>query len=541
MSSLTLNTLPRDLLLEISAVLDCRHDLRSLAITSKALFINVAPVLYQTVVLKSVEQTTVTLAMLQRHLDIAHHVRELTISPSRSNFTDSKAASAAVASIAFSKSLESLAKFSWYDDYLHEEMWLALRMCCPRLRYLSTSVGAFFPPNSQLFNFTDLHGFSLHLGPGFYNSAQALIPDEGWPPSKKLWDMLFTRCPNLQELSIEGYSAFPADAHCIIEGRWPHLQRLTLGDLSVDWSPANSEQKGPFVAFLEAHPELQSLSLSRHNVDPVHLHSIDHDTLKLTSFSGTLHQLQGLSRSFSTLRSLTFRDPLWSRDPTILAIATVLTQLTALTDLSIIFTLHSPYDSSSILRALVASCPQIQNLTLACLRKTSFQLDTLAKALSAFRRLQTLNATLVSSGDLSLAAAGTRFARANPRLREFCIAFVPPSYPHGLPYRPLYPFPRIKRATARFEVICDDYDLPKTLRVRESSTKIWPWMLRVVRSVQRYDLEVRWQSGGGGRRQDTNAGLIGMLMETSPAGEELRVFAFCSLLVCFAGMFLAKS
>ncbi|KAJ7072074.1 hypothetical protein C8F01DRAFT_227499 [Mycena amicta] len=552
-----LSSLSGDILLDIAVDIGCRADLRSLCVASKSLFANLSPALYHTVVLRSVQQTTSTLSMLQRHKGIARHVRELIISPSRSGYLESKEASAAVAAIAFSKCLESLAKFSWYDEYLHEEMWFALRMCCPRLRYLSTSVGAFFPSSSQvrvsqamfidrhacqLFNFTDLRGFSLHLGPGFYenNHAETVLLDEGWPPSKKLWDMLFTRCPNLEELAIEGYSAFPADARCVVDGRWPHLQKLSLGDLSVDWTAATPDRKAPFVTFLEAHPELHSLSLSRHNVDPVQLHSIDQDTLKLKSFSGTLSQLQGLSHSYSTLKTVTFRDPLWSRDPTILAIANVLQQLTSLTDLTIIFTLHSPYDSSSILRALVASCPHIHSLTLGCLRKSSFQLDALAKALSAFRRLRTLNLTLVSAGDLDLSAAGTRFVRANPRLREFCIAFVTPTYPHGLTYRPLYPFPRTTKATARFEVVCDGYGLPESLSVRESTTTVWPWMLRAVRRVRRYNVEIRWHAGGiAGRKH--GAGVLGILMESSPAGEELRIFAFCSLLVCFAGMFLANN
>nr|GAT58528.1 predicted protein [Mycena chlorophos] len=538
---MSLAALPGDLLLELAAAIDVRADVRSLAVTSKSVWANVAPALYQKVVLRSAEQTTRTLSMLKQHSSIARHVRELVISPSHSNYMESKANSAAVASIAFSKSLESLARFSWYDDYLHEEMWFALRMCCPRLRYLSTSVGALFPTNSQLFNFVDLRGFSLHLGPGFYeNNNEPISLEEGWPPSQRLWDMLFNRCPNLEELEIQGHSVFPAEMHFLVDGRWPHLRRLVLGDLSIDWRTGiiAPGQKTTFISFLEAHPELESLSMSRHNVNPSFLQAMDPDALKLTSFTGTLQQLQGLSHSFSTLKSLTFRDALWSRDPTILAITNVLQQLHALTDLAIVFTLHSPYDSSSILRALIASCSQVQNLTLGCLRQTSFQLDTLAKGLSSFRRMRTLNITLVSAGDLSLAAAGLRFARANPRLRELCIAFVPPSFPHNLPYRPLYPFPRTKKATARFEVIPDVYGLPRTLRVRESTTSVWPWMLRVTRHVRRYTLEVRWN--GSGMRGETRQGLLGIFTERSPAGDELRMFALCSVLLCFAGAFLVR-
>ncbi|KAF7321714.1 hypothetical protein MKEN_00692800 [Mycena kentingensis (nom. inval.)] len=544
---MTLAQLPADILLELAATLESPADVLSLSISSKALFPSIAPALYRKVVLRSVQQCTATLSMLKRRTDIARHVRELAISPpqSRFKFSESKECSSAVATIAFSRCLDSLSKFCWLDDFLHEEMWLALRICCPRLRYLTTSVGAFFPSSSHLFSFDNLHGFSLLLGPGFYENNTESLLDEGWPPSKKLWDMLFMRCPNLEELSIEGFSAFPADARCVSEGRWPRLHKLSLGDLSVDASATLPSAKSPFVTFLEAHPELQSLSLSRHNLDPVQLQTLDQDALKLSSFSGTLSQLQALSHSYSTLKSLSFRDPLWSRDPTILTIANILQQLPALTDLSIVFTLHSPYDSSSILRALVSSCPHITSLTLACLRKSSFQLDALAKGLSAFRRLRTLNLTLVSSGDLTLRAAGVRFARANPRLREFAIAFVHQSYPHAIPRRPFYPLPRMKKATARFGVVSDGFGLPAAVRVRESWTTVWPWGLGARRVVKKYTMEVR-QTGAGSSEALTKRntggwrGIARLLMESSPAGEELRMFVFCSFLCAFAVVFVVK-
>ncbi|KAF8210553.1 hypothetical protein K438DRAFT_1711303 [Mycena galopus ATCC 62051] len=555
MATISFSSTPSDLLLEIAAHLEYRSDLRSLCLTSKSFFYSVAgPALYQSVVLLTAAQCASTLAMLKRRKDIARHVQELVVRPSRSNdqavlddsdqtVLDSRAASIAVAEIAASKSLDALKKFTWWDDEIafHEEMWLALRMCCPRLKYLSTSIGAYFPSGSHLFNFTDLLGFSIYLAPGFYeNNTESLL--DGNPSmngSKRLWDMLFKRCPNLEELVIEGCSPFPADARCLVDGRWPRLRKLVLGDVSINWIPAVAPAKPLFITFLEAHTELQSLCLSRHNMDSAQLNLLDPNALKLTSFSGTLTQLQAISHSYRSLKSLTFRDPVWSRDVTTMTITSVLQQLTLLTELNISFMLHSPYDSSSILRALVSSCPQLQHLQLSCIRKTSFQLDALAKTLPSFRRLRTLSITLVSTGDLPFSDAGVRIARANPRLVSFSLTFVPPSYPHALPHRPLYPFPRTKKASAAFTPVLDGFGLPTALRVRESSTTVWPWGFGAQRHVRRYMLDLR-PRGTGGTGTSGLHGVLGILLENSAAGTEMRMVVLSSLLVCFAGVFLVK-
>ncbi|KAJ7268712.1 hypothetical protein B0H12DRAFT_1096247 [Mycena haematopus] len=545
MATVSFSSTPTDLLLEIATHLEYRSDLLNLCLTSKSLFSSVAgPALYHSVVLRTATQCASTLAMLKRRKDIVRHVQELVIRPSRSNdqtVLDSRAASAAVAELAASRCLDALRKFTWWDDEIafHEEMWLALRMCCPRLKYLCTSIGAYFPSSSHLFNFTDLLGFSIFLAPGFYqNNIQSLLDDER-PGSKKLWDMLFKHCPNLEELVIEGYSSFPAEARFLVDGRWPRLRKLALGDVSITWDPVVPPGRSSFITFLEAHTELQSLCLSRHNLDPVQLNSLEADTMKLTSFSGTLAQLQALSHSYPTLKSLTFRDPVWSRDVTTMTISSVLQQLTSLNELNISFMLHSPYDSNSILRALISSCPHLQHLSLSCVRNTSFQLEALAKALPAFRRLRTLSLTLVSAGDLSFAAAGVRIARANPRLISFSLAFVPPSYPHALPRRPLYPFPRTKKAGALFTLVPDAYGLPTALRVRESDTTVWPYGFGATRRVRRYVLDMR-PPGSVAKAATGVRGVLGILLESSAAGSEIRMFVLTSLLVLFAGVFLVK-
>ncbi|KAJ6625876.1 hypothetical protein B0H10DRAFT_2211745 [Mycena sp. CBHHK59/15] len=517
---------PGDLLVEIATYLESRSDILSLCLISKSFFSEIAPVLYQSVVLNSAQQCTSTLAMLKRRKDIARHVRELTIRPRRSKkhasnyLEDSRTSSVAVAEIAASRCLDALSKFAWCHDEgaHHEEMWLALRMCCPQLRYLSTSIGSFFPSSSHLFNFTDLLGFSIYLTPRFYEHNTDIFLDEERPASKKLWDMLFKRCPNLEELVIEGYSSFPADARCLVDGRWPNLHKLSLGDISVDRTVvASPTTKCPFITFLEAHTELQSLGLSRHNIDPTQLISLDRDTLKLTEFSGTLPQVQALPHIYSSLKSLTFRDPF--------------AQYLVHASLAV--------DSGSILRTLTSSCPHLQHLELACIRKTSFQLDTFAKALPTFRRLRSLKLTLVSTGDLSLAAGGSRIARANPRLQHFTLTHVPPSHPHALPRLAVYPFPRTARASAEFTLVCDTHGLPQALLAHEQRLTLWPWRFGATRHTRRYTVDLR-PPGAPGRRKGGVRGVLGIILESSSAGEEMRMFMFCSLLVCLAGAFVAN-
>ncbi|KAJ7187969.1 hypothetical protein C8R46DRAFT_978844 [Mycena filopes] len=557
MSSPTISSTPADILLEVASHLN-NPDLLSFCLTSKSFFTDIAPALYQCVVLNSTPQCTATLAMLKTRTDIARHVRDLVIRPSHNNnesIRDTRAVSVAVAELAASRCLESLAKFAWYDDEIayHEEMWLALRMCCPRLRYLSTSIGSYFPSSSHLFNFTDLLGFSVILTPGFYeNNTESFLDAEERPPSKKLWDMLFRRCPNLEELVIEGYSSFPADARCLVDGRWPNLRKLALGDISIDWDPPSPTTKGSFTTFLEAHPSLQTLALSRHNFDPAQLTSLDPSCgLKhLTSFSGTLPQLQALSHSPAhphlALTSLTLRDPVWSRDVTTLALASALTQLPALASLHIAFMLHSPYDSTSILRALVAACgAQLQHLHLSYVVRVHsayLQLDGLAKALPAFRRLRTFSLTLVGGGgcggwasnsSIGSSLAGPRIALANPRLRAFTLACVPPAASH----HPAPPHPELLdlggERRARFALVCDAHGLPVALRVHERcATSPWGLGLGFARTrtrTRRYSIDLRPRRGKG---------VLSILGESSPAGEEMRMFVLCSVLVCFAGVFV---
>lgn len=177
-----ISRIPGDLLIEVALFLESRKDILNFSLTSNYIFSNVSSVLYEKVVLKSAEQCTWTLGMLARRVDVARHVREFIISLSKPfvSVIDNATASAAVRKVAGAMRLDALTKFCWdaEESPYHEDMWFALRMGCPQLRYIGTSIGSVLPNlNSHLFDFVDLLGFSLTLKNAFYESHLDMFLD----------------------------------------------------------------------------------------------------------------------------------------------------------------------------------------------------------------------------------------------------------------------------------------------------------------------------------------------------------------------------
>ncbi|KAJ8696076.1 hypothetical protein PTI98_005974 [Pleurotus ostreatus] len=531
-----LASLPRDLLLEIAGALDSRTDLLSLSLTSKNAYSNLTSMLYSTLVLNSVEQCVTTLGMLERRPDIARHILKLVIKPEAKSGTQRPRfheglASAAVRSIAMSTHLDALRTFVWDGEEMpgNDDMWFALRMFCPRLRSIHTTIGSILPSvNSHLFDFVDLAGFSLTLKPGFYDNHVDMFLDEDQPASRKFWDMLINRCPNLEELSIDGISTLPTDAHSLVKGRWPKLRKLNLGDVTVDWRPMSASEKRPFISFLEEHNSLRSLSLSRHNIQPSYFATNPIAFTHLTDFSGTLEQLQALPHLHASLKSVTFRDPMQTRELTPLAVVSVLQSMTALTNLRISFVLHSMYDSGSLLRSLIQSCPHLRHLDLTCAHKPSFHLDSFAKTIRSFPKLRSLHLTIVKyPGDEDISAGAARIASTNPRLEKFTLTFVPPTHPLPLPFSfPLFRMLPPAEARGSYKLTCDHHGLPLSLAAHEHRSRVWPWGLGVSLSTKNY---VRYLRPPG--YPERARSVLDLVFERSSAGEEMRMFLFCGMLL----------
>ncbi|PBK95600.1 hypothetical protein ARMGADRAFT_1011430 [Armillaria gallica] len=541
-----LSSTPGDLLLEIASHLDCRLDLFNLCLTSSRIFTNVSSVLYTDVVLNSVDQCVATLAMLRRRPDVARHVRKLVVRPRRKgfygfNFKDSALISAAVRDVVSCQRLDALTTFCWEDEELpyHDDMWFALRMCCSQLKYIKTSIGSFLPnTNAHVFDFRHLYGFSLTLTRSFYEfRADGFIINEAHPLASRLWDMLIKWSPDLEELEIEGSSPFPVDVHRLLDGHWPKLRKLSLGDVVLDWSlPSTPAGKRPFICFLEEHPDLQSLKLSKHNIHSAHLSTLDAPDLKLLSFSGTMQQLQALpDLHYSSIQSVTFTEPMHTRDITAVAIASVLHSLTSLLNLKVAFHLHSMYDSGNLLRSLVASCPRLEHLQLTCTQKPSFQLDSFSKAIKGFLRLRSLDLAIVRyPGDDTLSTGAERIAMSNPRLKSFTLTFLPLPYPLQLPFSfTLLPFAGQSTARGSFHLTCDQHGLPRSLHARERRRLVWPWGMGYTIRTRQYTSDLR-PSGFPGKRKQGMEGFLGLITENSSAGEEMRMILFCGFLVCLA-------
>ncbi|KAI0769695.1 hypothetical protein BD413DRAFT_694227 [Trametes elegans] len=388
-------------------------------------------------------------------------------------------------------------------------------------------------PSSSLFQFSDLLGFSLTFKDGFYAHSLHVPSRGGFGPLKgphvlgladaaaesepvfnRLWDMLTLRCPDLEALRIVGHSSEPSEAARLYTARWPKLRYLALGALvwNTHVVPGQAHIALDFKDFLEAHPTIESLSLlGRPSANQLDLSTLDHAALpNLKEFSGSFAHLRmlvdrvpapegdnvdqpqaqngnpipnqpapapapappvaGCTSLTKTLRRVCFPHPMHLRDLTLLTISRVLLSLHALSSIKVTFAIQGGYDSNGILRTIVSSCPHLQDLDISCTNKTSLFLDAFANALRGLTRLRTLALTLVRMpGEEPMHVGASRIALANPRLKSFSIAFIPPH-----PSAEAGPPPPLERGT--FDLTCDAHGLPVCLYVAQWHAAPWAWL-----------------------------------------------------------------
>ncbi|KAI8993089.1 hypothetical protein BD414DRAFT_412755 [Trametes punicea] len=563
-------SLPAEIFLEVAGYLSSLSDLLQLSEVSRAVYTKVLPALYADVDLHGAEQCECTLGLIERRPDVARHVRKLTVHPEHETHPRPREQyrawdNAGVVSrcvMRAAPNLDALHHFEWDgEDMLPDDrMWGELRARCPRLKSIGTTFGCFLPrPTSSLFEFDDLRAFSLTLKDGFYAHSLHVPSRESEPVFTRLWDMLALRCPALEALSIIGHSSEPSETVRLYAARWPKLRRLALGALV--WSTHGPGQSADtavpdFKDFLEAHPTIESLHLmGRPNASEVELSALAHDALpNLREFSGSFDHLRmlvdrapasepgngpqpqnanaspvgGTTSLTKTLQRVCFPHAMHLRDLTPLTISRVLISLHALTSLEVTFTIQGGYDSNGILRTLAASCPHLLDLDITCTNKPSFFLDTFANHLRGLTRLRTLALTIVRmSGEEPMHVGASRIALANPRLKAFSIAFIPPN-PGAAPAEP--PPPPLE--CGAFELACDAHGIPVCLHVTQWSASPWPWAPAGGRGgkggrVRRWVYDLR----PSGHPDVAPKGFGALLVERSPAGEEARLMVFCVCLL----------
>ena len=190
--------------------------------------------------------------------------------------------------------------------------------------------------------------------------------------------MLIKRCPNLEELTIDGYSpSEPVDAHRLTRGRWPYLRKLVLGDVVTEWHTAlNQAARRSFHTFLEQHRTLETLHLHSGQMSvgsPSILESLHDGALpSVHDFSGSLAQLQAFAHR-ADVRTLWIPDAILLRESSPLTISAVLVTAPRLTSLTISFALPHGYDNGGIVRSIASACPFLEHLDFTCACRPAFK------------------------------------------------------------------------------------------------------------------------------------------------------------------------
>ncbi|KAI6046126.1 hypothetical protein EDC04DRAFT_2632102 [Pisolithus marmoratus] len=520
----SLANIPADVLFEVSRYLDLKADILNFALAAstllgKDLLFGLLPALYDDVHLDTLEQCGATLAMLNREPNIARHIQKLTIRfPSSSSHSNGFLISHLLRTLA--PKLDALHTFIWDAEELPQcdDMWFALRMSYQKaIAPYVFSLGKVFRRiqilvNLQLFQFKNLRGFRLALKPPFYDNHSDSLQE--LPSESRLWDMLIRRCPNLEDLHISGAPFLPVSVvHPLCYARWPRLRSLSLGDIVLDWQPRGGGVKPPFIAFLEAHPHLQTLRTSHAALSPALLTSLEHGTLpNLKRFAGSLEHLQGLTQIYPQITSVAIDEPLVIRDTAPLLAAGVLQGLRCLTELRVAFVFQTAYEG-------VNACPRLTKLELVCVRRPPFTVDTLAKIISALPRLCHFRVTMVRARhERSLKECAAFIARSNPQLRTFGITFISPTLPLPIPLsadvsvnggEPGHPY----LESGNYVLHTDEYGLPSSVVGTERRSLRHVPSLRYTTRKYKYRFDLHPKSKKG----------LGLIFEKSVAGEETRV------------------
>ncbi|KAF7375230.1 F-box domain-containing protein [Mycena sanguinolenta] len=365
--------LPFDILNEILGYIP-RNCILNLCLLSRNMFSQLVPVLYASIDLKSSSACRTALKRLVSEPDLCSHIRKFTVRPNHpSRWGSEKSVDESwvvdcLEQLASSGHLENLNTFIWDGlESPKDSLWLVLRLNCPLLRYVGTSVGLTTQrllPESHLFDFRDLVGFSLVT----QKFVRWINLYTGQPVPDRLWEMLLVHSPNLVELTIDGTCLVSQlwNIRKIFTGRWRFLRSLSLGNVSSRSLDTDTPEG---TAFLAAHPRLENLtffgSLSGYSngVSSLPLMPLP----RLETFTGKINQLKEISSTqlpaLRTIRLCDFFSPAAQFAP-------ILQNFHSVTSLAVSSTSSFPLDyfSDAIhltphLRSFILTLPRKRKLT----------------------------------------------------------------------------------------------------------------------------------------------------------------------------------
>ncbi|KAJ7359315.1 hypothetical protein DFH08DRAFT_845746, partial [Mycena albidolilacea] len=425
---------PLVIIIEIAERINNPEDILSLSLTSAHIHATLLPVLYASVDLRSSRMCKNTLEMLlNRRPDLGRHIRRLVVRPNHRQSQqptkplDEDWVAQSIVKLATSGRLPRLTSFFWDGSEMPQDdtLWSTLRTCCPELRSVGSNVGPkSIKPDSQLFRFDDLAGFTL---------TAKTLPDE-WdtflPPEPELpdqlWDMLIERSKRLEQLriNVSQRSRRVWDTRRVVQGRWPQLRDLELGDCAMAGNGSSRIQmETPFMRFLAAHPELERLRLPSLSSFPRAIILPQASLPNLREFSGNAAHIKGLP-NLPRIKTLSLtHQPL--SEKMLSVVCGTLNHMRSLTSLSIWLHLDAQSDHYAVFRNLLDSCRGLTHLDLAC-SEAPWEMIEFTSALRGSRiELVTLNLTRVerSANEPDLHKVATQLATTNPSLRKVTLRY----------------------------------------------------------------------------------------------------------------------
>ncbi|KAK0193492.1 hypothetical protein F5146DRAFT_1030878 [Armillaria mellea] len=316
-SSLKLSgeVIPDDVIFEVARHAS-PHNVLQMCLANHAIYNLLKPVLYSSVDLDSTESCRASLKLFSQRPDITVWIQKLTLRPShasgwaKSSGTeiDEDWVSSVVEEIVSAGHLRGLTSFLWDGmESPRDSLWTALRLGCPHLRTLGSSVGPrtqAVNPDSDIFNFKDLKGFSLFTQRlqrwTIYTTHQKL--------PIRMWNMLLIHSPRLQTLYIDGTCHLSQlwEVRPMLTGRWDQLRNFATGNI-FPISVLIQESMAMMSNFLENHPSLE-------DVAALGFMSFSHQSLitlsklpKWNSYRGKLLQLKNVPIECS-LRNVVLTD-----------------------------------------------------------------------------------------------------------------------------------------------------------------------------------------------------------------------------------------